>query len=234
MSPDPLFLASDLLGGFGDFAGGLLGLGHGLDDTDSNGLKTKLVKPKSLVTEQNAYLSHVTHGETSERLVIGKSLNTHWLGGNHLDNGSITRLDELGIAFGGFTSTTINLLQELGELASNVGGVTVEHWSVTGTDLARMIENDDLGVEGVGTLGGVILGVTGYVTTTDLLDRDVLNVEADVVSWLTRGKLYVVHFHRLDFSGHVGGSESHNLDKKELACKPSCKQRLRARLPCQA
>lgn len=39
MSHDPLFLASDLLGGLGDLTAGFLGLGHGLDNTDSNGLK---------------------------------------------------------------------------------------------------------------------------------------------------------------------------------------------------
>ena len=38
MSHGSLFLARGLLGGFGDFTAGFLGLGHGLDDTDSNSL----------------------------------------------------------------------------------------------------------------------------------------------------------------------------------------------------
>lgn len=39
MSNGPLFLASGLLSGLGDLAAGFLGLDHGLDDTDSNGLE---------------------------------------------------------------------------------------------------------------------------------------------------------------------------------------------------
>ncbi len=159
------------------------------------------------------YLSHVAHGETSQRWVIGESLNAHWLGGNHLDNSGITRLDELGGVLNGFTGTTIDLLQELGELAGNVGSVAIEHWCVTSTNLARMVENNDLGVERIGTLRRVGLGVTSNVTTTDLLDGDVLDVEADVISWKTFDKLLVVHLNGLDFSGHVSRGKGHNLDK---------------------
>lgn len=45
MSHGPLFLTSGLLGGFGDLAAGFFGLGHGLDDTDSNGLKQGVSQP---------------------------------------------------------------------------------------------------------------------------------------------------------------------------------------------
>ncbi|MCL5130613.1 hypothetical protein M4I23_19565, partial [Algibacter sp. L4_22] len=70
--------------------------------------------------------------------------------------------------------------------------MAVKDWCVTGTDLTRVVEDDDLGVEGLATLGGVVLGVTGNVTTTDLLDGDVLDVEADVVTGDTLSKLLVV------------------------------------------
>ena len=163
-----------------------------------------------------SYLSHVTNGETSQRWVVTESLNTHWLGGNHLDNGSITRLDELGSVFDGFTGTTINLFQELRELAGNVGRVAVEHWCVTGTNLTRVVENNDLGIEGVGTFGRVGFGVTSDVTTTNLLDGNVLNVEADVVSWKTLDKLLVVHLDGLDFSGDVGRGKGHDLGTEDL------------------
>ena len=159
------------------------------------------------------YLSHVAHGETSQRWIIGESLNTHWLGRNHLDNGGITRFDKLGSVFNGFTGTTINLLQELGEFAGNVGGMAIEHWCVTGTDLTRVVENNDLSAERFSTLGRIVLGVTSDVTTTDLFDGNVLDIEADVVSWKTLGKLLVVHLNGFDFSGHVRGSEGHDLGK---------------------
>ena len=152
-------------------------------------------------------MTHVTDGETTERWVLGEGLNTHGLRWHHLDDGSVTRLDELGCVFDGLSGTTVNLLEKLGELASNVGSVAVEDWGVTSTDLTRVVEDDDLGVEGLGTLGGVVLGVTGNVTTTDLLDGDVLDVEADVVTGDTLGELLVVHLDGLDFSGDTSGGE---------------------------
>jgi len=50
--------------------------------------------------------------------------------------------------------------------------VTVENGGVTGTDLTRVVKDDDLGVERGGLLGGVVLGVTTDVSTTDILDGD--------------------------------------------------------------
>jgi hypothetical protein len=182
-----LFLGS-LSGSLGDLAG-LVNLGDGLDDTDSDSL------------------THVTDGETTKRRVVSEGLNAHGLGGNHLDDGSVTRLDELGVGLGGLTGTAIDLLEELRELAGNVGSVAIEDWCVTSTDLTGVVEDDDLGVEGLSTLGGVVLGVTGNVATTDLLDGDVLDVEADVVTGNTLDKLLVVHLDGLDFSGDTSGGE---------------------------
>ena len=89
-----------------------------------------------------------------------------------------------------------------------MGSVAIEDRCVTSTDLTRVVEDNDLSIEGLGTLWGVVLGVTGNVTTTDLLDGDVLDVEADVVTRNTLGKLLVMHLNGLDFSGHTSGSES--------------------------
>ena len=151
--------------------------------------------------------TYVTDGETTERRILSEGLNAHGLGGNHLNNSGITRLDELGAVFNGLASSAIDLLEELRELAGNVGSVAIQDRGVTGTDLTRVVEDDDLGVEGVGTLGGVVLGVTSNVTTTDFLDRDVLDVEANVVSRKTLDKLLVVHLDGLDFSGDTSGGE---------------------------
>ena len=190
-SANHLFLAS-LLGGLGDLAGGASRLVDGLDDTDSDGL------------------AHVTDSETTERGVVGEGLNTHGLGGNHLDDGGITGLDELGRVLNGLTSTAVDLLKKLRELASNVGSVAVQNRSVTSADLTGVVQDDDLGVEGGSAHGGVVLGVTGNVTTADLLDGDVLDVEADVVTGETLLELLVVHLNGLDFSGDVGGGEGNN------------------------
>jgi hypothetical protein len=53
----------------------------------------------------------------------------------------------------------------------------------------------------------VVLGITGNVTTTDFLDRDVLDVKANVVSGKTLNKLLVVHLDGLDFGGDTSGGE---------------------------
>ena len=150
---------------------------------------------------------HTTNSETSKRRVVSEGLNTHRLGWNHLYDSSITRLDELGRVLNGLSGTTINLLQDLRELAGNVGSVAIKNWSVTSTNLTRVVEDNDLGVEGVGTLGRVVLGVTSNVTTTDFLDGDVLDVEANVVTWETLDKLLVVHLDGLDFSGDTSWGE---------------------------
>jgi len=185
-----LLLATCLLGSLGDLATLAVRLLDRLDDTDSHGL------------------THVTDGETSKRRVVGEGLNAHGLGGNHLHDGSVTRLDELGGSLNRLARATINLLKELRELAGNVGSVAVKNWSVTGTDLTRVVEDDDLGVERVGSLGRVVLRVGSDHTTANLLDGDVLDVETDVVAGNTLGQLLVVHLDGLDFSGDVGGGES--------------------------
>ena len=154
--------------------------------------------------------TYVADGKTTEGRIFGEGLNAHGLGGNHLNDSGITRLDELGAVFNGLASSAIDLLEELGELAGNVGSVAIQHWSVTSTDLTRVVEDDDLGVEGIGTLGGVVLGVTGNVTTADILDGDVLDVETNVVTGLALSELLVVHLDGLDFSGDVGRSEGND------------------------
>jgi len=171
---------------------GLINLSYRFNNTDRHGL------------------AHVTDGETAKRWVVGEGLNAHGLGWNHLHDGSITRLDELGVGFGCLASAAIDLLEKLGELAGNVGSVAIEDWSVSSTDLAGVVENDDLSVEGLGTLGGVVLGVTGDVATTNLLDGDVLDIEADVVTWETLDELFVVHLDGLDFGGDTGGSKGND------------------------
>jgi hypothetical protein len=154
----------------------LLGLLDRLDDTDGNGLP------------------HITNGETTERRILVVALNAHGLAGNKLGNASITRLDELGRLLKNLSASPVNLLNQLGELAGNVGGVTIQDGGITRADLTGVIEDDNLGIEGSGLLSGVVLGVRGDVSTADILDRDVLDVETDVVTRLAGLELLVVHF----------------------------------------
>ena len=167
----------------------LLRLLDGLNNTDSNGLP------------------HITDGETTEGRVLVVTLNTHGLAGDKLGNASITGLDELGGIFERLSASPVDLLNQLGELAGNVGGVAIQDGGVTRTDLTGVVENDNLCVEGSGLLGRVVLGVRGDVSAADILDRDVLDVETDVVTRLAGLELFVVHFDRFHFSGNVAWGE---------------------------
>ncbi len=97
--------------------------------------------------------------------------------------------------------------------------MAVENRRIASTHLAGMVEHDDLGVERLGTLGRVVLGVSSNVTPTDFLDRDVLHVEADIVARKTLRQLFVVHLDGLDFGGHTRrgkGNDHARLDSTRL------------------
>ena len=96
-------------------------------------------------------------------------------------------------------------------LASNVSGVAIKDGAVAVGDLSRVVEDNDLGGEVRHTGGGLVLGVGGDISSLDVLDGDVLDVEANVVSGDSLGEGLVVHLHRLDLSGqHVGGEGDHH------------------------
>ena len=87
-----------------------------------------------------------------------------------------------------------------------MSGVAIKDGAVAVGDLSGVVKDDDLGGEVGHTRGGLVLGVGGDVSSLDVLDGDVLDVEANVVSRNSLGKRLVVHLHGLDLSGqHVGG-----------------------------
>jgi len=54
---------------------------------------------------------------------------------------------------------------------------------------------------------GMVLHITGDVSSLDVLDRDILDVEADVVSRNGSEKSSVMHFDGLDFVGDASWGE---------------------------
>merc|ERR1719219_2434104 len=155
------FLLVGLLRGLGCLALHNLG-GGGLDDANSHGLP------------------HVTDSEPSERREVRERLHTHGLAGSQLDDSRITRLDELRVVLNGLTGTAVHLLLDLGKLAGDVGGVTVQHGAVAVADLAGVVEDDHLGGEVGPPSGGLVLAVGGHVASLDVLHGDVLDVESNV------------------------------------------------------
>ena len=91
-------------------------------------------------------------------------------------------------------------------LASNVSCVTIKDRAVSIADLTRVVKNDDLSSEVCDSRCWLVLRVGGDISSLDVLDRDVLDVEANVVSGDSLWERLVVHLHGLDLSGqHVGG-----------------------------
>jgi hypothetical protein len=93
------------------------------------------------------------------------------------------------------------------EFAGDVSGVAIQDRRVSVADLSGVVEDDDLSVEALAAGGGLVLGVRGDISTLDVLDGDVLDVESDVVTGAGFGERLVVHLDRLDFSGDVDGGE---------------------------
>merc|ERR1740136_144882 len=154
-----------LVGSLGLLALEYLG-GGSLDDTDSDGLP------------------HVTDSEPSQGRERAESLNTHWLRRLQDDDSSVSRLDELGIVLSGLTGTTVNLLLDLGKLASNVSGEVLDSG------------------------GRLVLRVRGDVSSLDVLNRHVLDVKSNVVSGGSLRERFVMHLHGLDLCAQLVGGES--------------------------
>ena len=179
---------SSLLGGFGSLTGLSL-LGDLLDDSDSDGL------------------SHVSDGESSEWSVGGEGLDNHWLLWDELNHSGIVGLDVLWLILSNLTVTSVDLGSDLGELASNMGGMAIKDWGVSVLDLTWMVEDDNLGDEHLGVSAWVVLGVGSDVASLDILDGEILDVEADVVTWESLLDLLVMHLDGLDLGGGVHGAE---------------------------
>ena len=107
------FLLVGLLRGLGRLA--LHGLGGGgLDDAHGHGLPHVTdSEPEKGNRKANSKMSY---NSPSERREVSEGLNTHGLAGSQLDDGRVTRLDELGVVLHGLTGTTVNLLLDLSEL----------------------------------------------------------------------------------------------------------------------
>merc|ERR1740129_1242118 len=182
------FLLLGLLCGLGGSARNIL-CGGGFDDTDSNSLP------------------HVSDGETSGRGEFGEGFHAHGLGRDQLDDSSITRLDGFGVGFSSLSGTTIDLLLDLVEFASNMSSVAIQDWRVSVADLSGVVKDNDLGGEVLGSAGGLVLRVGSDVSSLDVLNGDILNVESDVVAGNGLGQRFVVHLDCLDLSGQLVRSE---------------------------
>ena len=85
--------------------------------------------------------------------------------------------------------------------------MAIEDGCVSVLDLSGMVEDDDLSNEHLGIRAWVVLGVRSDIASLDILDGQVLDVEANVVTWEGLLDLLVMHLDGLDLSGDVHGAE---------------------------
>ena len=85
-----------------------------------------------------------------------------------------------------------------------MSGVAIQNGGVAVANLSRVVQDNNLSGEVLASEGRLVLGVGGDIATLDVLDGDVLDVEANVVSGDSLGEGFVMHLNGLDLSGqHV-------------------------------
>ena len=150
---------------------------------------------------------HVSNGVSTKRGIFLEDFTAEGLGGDEGDESGISVLDELGVLFLRFTSSSVDLVVNGFELASNMGSVAIEHGGISVLDLTGVVHDDDLRVERSNFFSWVVLGIRSDVSSADILDGDTLDVETNVVTWDGLGEGFVMHFDGLAFSLDLGGSE---------------------------
>jgi hypothetical protein len=155
-------------------------------------------------------LSHITNSETTKRRIISEGLNAKRLAGNKFSHHRLTVLDNIRVLTEDLTRTLIHLRHNLLELASNMSSVAIENRAVTRTNTRGVVHDNDLSVEGLSLAWRIVLGITADVTTVNILDSNVLDVETNVITRKSLRNGLVVHFNRLDFSAHTNRGEDNS------------------------
>jgi len=153
-------------------------------------------------------LSHITYGEASKWWVFSECLNAHWASWLKSYDSGISGFDEDWVLFKNLSRTFVDLLLDLLEFACNMCSVAIEYWGVLVADLTWMVEDNDLSCEGFGFLGWVFFAVGSNMSTTDILDGDVLDIESNVVTWNSLFEGFVMHLDGFDFGGDTVWCES--------------------------
>eukprot|EP00598_Pedospumella_elongata_P012760 CAMPEP_0185012148 /NCGR_PEP_ID=MMETSP1098-20130426/98152_1 /TAXON_ID=89044 /ORGANISM="Spumella elongata, Strain CCAP 955/1" /LENGTH=142 /DNA_ID=CAMNT_0027541201 /DNA_START=221 /DNA_END=650 /DNA_ORIENTATION=+ len=104
--------------------------------------------------------------------------------GSRVDHTGITVLDELQVVLEGLARTAIHLPTEVLELGGDVRSVAIREGVVSVLDQPGVGHDDHLGGERLHTFGWVVSVVGGDVATLDVLDRNVLAVDAPLPSWV--------------------------------------------------
>uniref|UniRef100_A0A182JLP6 Abasic site processing protein HMCES n=1 Tax=Anopheles atroparvus TaxID=41427 RepID=A0A182JLP6_ANOAO len=93
-------------------------------------------------------LTHVAHGESTQRRELLEALDAQRLAWHQVDDGGVAGLDRLRVFLRDLARAAVALLLDLGKLARDVSGVAIEHRRVAVRDLSRVVQDNDLHWEG--------------------------------------------------------------------------------------
>jgi hypothetical protein len=67
-------------------------------------------------------------------------------------------------------------------------------------DFTRVTKDDNLSAETITFSGWVIVFIGSNITSFELFDRKIFDIETNIISWNSFFKGFVMHFDRLNFS----------------------------------
>src|SRR5256886_3695504 len=147
-------------------------------------------------------LTHVPDREASHLRELLEGLDHEGLRRSDFHTGGVPGLEEVRLLGLRRARFRIEGRDDLLEGARDLGRVGVEDRRVPGRDDARMIQDDDLGREGLRHGGRGVCG-TRDVPSAEVLLVDASDIEADVVAGLRLRDLLVMHLDRLHFADLV-------------------------------
>jgi len=89
-----------------------------------------------------------------------------------------------------------------------MSSVAIEDWCISLLDLTGVVEDDDLSEEVGSIFCGVIFGVWGNVSSSEIFDWEIFDVESNIITGFGFFEGFVMHLDWFAFSGDVKGSES--------------------------
>jgi hypothetical protein len=72
--------------------------------------------------------------------------------------------------------------------------VAIKNWGVTISDLTRVVNDDNLSGETCTFFCGVVLQIRADESSLDIFNRDALDVETNVVTWVSFRDRFMMHF----------------------------------------
>lgn len=89
-----------------------------------------------------------------------------------------------------------------------MGSVAIQYGGISRLNLSRVVQDDDLSGEIFSFSGGFVLGVRADISSLDVLNGNVLDVETNIVSGNSLFNGFVMHFDGFNLGGNVNGGES--------------------------